>query len=97
VTYSGQAEQDLDRAARWGFDRWPVCMAKTPLSLSHDPVLKGRPSGFVLPVGEVRMLAGAGFLTAVCSGMELLPGLPAHPAGEHVDLDPVTGEIIGLT
>jgi formate--tetrahydrofolate ligase len=91
-----QAEADIERAVRWGFDRLPVCMAKTPLSLSHDPALKGRPTGFTVPIKEVRLLAGAGFLTAVCSGIELLPGLPAHPAGEHIDIDPKTGEIIGL-
>jgi formate--tetrahydrofolate ligase len=97
VRYGEEAERDIERAMQWGFDRWPVCMAKTPLSLSHDPALKGRPSGFTVPISELRPLAGAGFLTAVCSGMQLLPGLPAHPSGEHVDLDPVTGEIIGLT
>jgi formate--tetrahydrofolate ligase len=97
VRYEPQAEREIERAARWGFDRWPVCMAKTPLSLSHDPALKGRPSGFTVPIREVRLLAGAGFLTAVCSGIELLPGLPTHPAGEHVDIDPKTGEITGLT
>jgi formate--tetrahydrofolate ligase len=97
VSYGAQAEQDIERATRWGFHRWPICMAKTPLSLSHDPALKGRPSGFTVPITELRVLAGAGFLTAVCSGIELLPGLPAHPSGEHIDLDPVTGEIVGLS
>jgi formate--tetrahydrofolate ligase len=97
VRYEAQAERDLERAMQLGFDRWPVCMAKTPLSLSHDPALKGRPAGFVVPVSELRLLAGAGFVTAVCSGMQLLPGLPTHPAGEHVDIDPKTGEIVGLS
>ena len=96
VSYNAQAEQAIERAVRWGCDRWPICMAKTPLSLSHDPALKGRPSGFTVPITELRILAGAGFLTAVCSGIELLPGLPSHPSGEHVDLDSETGEIIGL-
>ena len=96
VRYEAQAERDIELAMRWGFDRWPVCMAKTPLSLSHDPTLKGRPAGFTVPVSELRLLAGAGFLTAVCSGMQLLPGLPTHPAGEHVDIDTKTGEIVGL-
>lgn len=97
VRYEAQAERDIERATRWGFDRWPICMAKTPLSLSHDPTLRGRPSGFTVPIKELRILAGAGFLTAVCSGIELLPGLPTHPSGEHIDLDPDTGEIVGLT
>jgi formate--tetrahydrofolate ligase len=97
VSYAVQAEQGIELATRWGFDRWPICMAKTPLSLSHDPALKGRPSGFTVPITELRILAGAGFLTAVCSGIELLPGLPKQPSGEHIDLDPETGEITGLT
>jgi formate--tetrahydrofolate ligase len=96
VAYEPRAEADLDTATRLSFSQWPVCMAKTPLSLSHDPLLRGRPTGFTLPIKEVRMLAGAGFLTAVCSGMPLLPGLPAAPAGERVDLDPETGAILGL-
>jgi formate--tetrahydrofolate ligase len=97
VRYDAQAERDIERATRWGFDRWPICMAKTPLSLSHDPALKGRPTGFTVPIKELRILAGAGFLTAVCSGIELLPGLPTRPAAEHIDLDPETGEIVGLS
>ena len=97
VSYEAQVEQDIERAIRWGFDRLPICMAKTPLSLSHDPALKGRPSGFTVPITELRILAGAGFLTAVCSRIELLPGLPKHPSGEHIDLDPETGEIVGLS
>jgi formate--tetrahydrofolate ligase len=72
-------------------------MAKTPLSLSHDPTLKGRPSGFTLPIKELRILAGAGFLTAVCSGIQLMPGRPKRPIGERIDLDPETGQITGLS
>ena len=60
-------------------------------------VLLGRPTGFTLPIREVRILAGAGFLTAVCGGMQLMPGLPSRPAGEHVDLDADTGGIVGLS
>ncbi|MBM4121483.1 MAG: formate--tetrahydrofolate ligase [Nitrospira sp.] len=97
VRYAEQAESQIEQAARLGFGRFPVCMAKTPLSLSHDPALKGRPSGFTLPVKELRILAGAGFLTAVCSGIQLMPGLPKNPAGERIDLDPETGEIVGLS
>jgi formate--tetrahydrofolate ligase len=97
VSYSPQAERDIELATRMGFDRLPICMAKTPLSLSHDPAIKGRPSGFTVPIQELRILAGAGFLTAVCSGIQLMPGLPKKPAGERIDLDPQTGEIVGLT
>ena len=96
VSYSAQAEKDIESAVRLGFEQLPICMAKTPLSLSHDPALKGRPSGFTLPIQELRILSGAGFLTAVCSGIQLMPGLPKKPAGERIDIDPRSGEIVGL-
>ena len=96
VTFLPQAERDIELATKMGFDGLPICMAKTPLSLSHDPRLKGRPSGFALPIQELRILAGAGFLTAVCSGIQLMPGLPKKPAGERIDINPESGEIAGL-
>ena len=96
VSFSPQAERDVELATRLGFDRLPICMAKTPLSLSHDPGVKGRPSGFTVPIQELRILAGAGFLTAVCSGIQLMPGLPKKPAGERIDVDPQSGQIVGL-
>ena len=70
-------------------------MAKTQSSLSHDPALKGRPRGFRLPVRDARLFAGAGFVTAYCGDMRTMPGLPAHPNGEGVDLD-AQGRIVGL-
>lgn len=97
VSYDGAAEQQLDVAQQLGYGQLPICMAKTPLSLSHDPAAKGRPTGFTLPVKEVRLLAGAGFLTAVCSGIQLMPGLPKKPAGERIDIDGRTGDIVGLS
>ena len=97
VSFEPEAERDMDLARQLGYDVLPICMAKTPLSLSHDPTLKGRPTGFTLPVKEVRLLAGAGFLTAVCSGIQLMPGLPKKPAGERIGLDPTSGRIIGLS
>jgi formate--tetrahydrofolate ligase len=97
VSFGAEAERDIELAQQLGLDQLPICMAKTPLSLSHDPALKGRPSGFTLPIKEVRMLAGAGFLTAVCSGIQLMPGLPKKPAGERIGIDPDTGEIVGLS
>ncbi|MBI4002627.1 MAG: formate--tetrahydrofolate ligase [Nitrospira defluvii] len=96
VSFLPQAERDIELATSMGFDPLPICMAKTPLSLSHDPALKGRPSGFTVPIQELRILAGAGFLTAVCSGIQLMPGLPKRPAGERIDVDPQSGEIVGL-
>ncbi|HEX6949356.1 MAG TPA: formate--tetrahydrofolate ligase [Nitrospira sp.] len=97
VSFEPQAERDIDLIQQLRYDALPICMAKTPLSLSHDPALKGRPTGFTLPVKEVRLLAGAGFLTAVCSGIQLMPGLPKKPAGERIGLDPETGQIVGLS
>jgi formate--tetrahydrofolate ligase len=97
VSFEPQAERDIDSVGQLGYDSLPVCMAKTPLSLSHDPALKGRPAGFTLPIKEVRLLAGAGFLTAVCSGIQLMPGLPKKPAGERIGLDPETGQTVGLS
>ncbi len=97
VSFDAAAEQDIESAEQLGLDQLPICMAKTPLSLSHDPALKGRPTGFTLPIKEVRMLAGAGFLTAVCSGIQLMPGLPKKPAGERIGIDPATGEVVGLS
>ncbi len=96
VSFEPEAEEQMETAGRLGYGKLPICMAKTPLSLSHDPTLKGRPSGFILPIKELRILAGAGFLTALCSGMQLLPGLPKRPAGERIDLDVESGKITGL-
>jgi formate--tetrahydrofolate ligase len=96
VSFEPQAERDIDLARQLGYDSLPICMAKTPLSLSHDPALKGRPTGYTLPIKEVRLLAGAGFLTAVCSGIQLMPGLPRSPAGERIGLDLQTGNTMGL-
>lgn len=97
VWFEPQAERDIDLIRQLGYESLPICMAKTPLSLSHDPALKGRPTGFTLPIKEVRLLAGAGFLTAVCSGIQLMPGLPKTPAGERIGLDPQTGLTVGLS
>jgi len=70
-------------------------MAKTHLSLSHDPKLKGRPTGFTLPVRDVRASVGAGFLYPLCGEMRTMPGLPSVPAGTKVDIDK-DGKVIGL-
>ena len=97
VSYDTTTDAQIDLVEKLGYGRLPICMAKTPLSLSHDPALKGRPSDFTVPIKELRLLAGAGFLTAVCSGIQLMPGLPKRPAGERIGLDPKTGEIVGLS
>jgi formyltetrahydrofolate synthetase len=97
VTFEPEAERQIETAEALGYGGLPVCMAKTPLSLSHDPGLKGRPTGFTVPIRELRILAGAGFVTAVCSGIQLMPGLPKKPAGERINLDSNSGKIVGLS
>jgi formate--tetrahydrofolate ligase len=95
VEYSDEAEAGIKTFTRLGYGELPVCMAKTHLSLSHDPKLKGRPTGFTLPVREVRLSAGAGFVYPICGTMLTMPGLPSDPAGAHMDIDE-KGEAIGL-
>ena len=97
VKFEPEAERQIDTAEALGFGGLPVCMAKTPLSLSHDPALRGRPTGFTVPIRELRILAGAGFVTAVCSGIQLMPGLPKKPAGERIGIEPTSGKIVGLS
>ena len=95
VDYSTTAEQQIERYTKYGLDRLPICMAKTHLSLTHDPTLKGAPTGFTLPVREIRPSAGAGFLYPLCGEMSTMPGLPSKPAGHNVDIDE-NGETVGL-
>ena len=78
-----------------GFGSLPVCMAKTQYSLSHDAALKGRPSGFRVPIREVRLSAGAGFITPLVGEMRTMPGLPSRPGGEKIDID-ADGNVVGL-
>lgn len=89
------AARELKEIERLGFGQLPVCIAKTHLSLSHDPRLVGCPRGFRLPVREARLYAGAGFVTAVAGDIRLLPGLPSRPAGEQIDIDE-NGNVVGL-
>ncbi|MBU4312148.1 MAG: formate--tetrahydrofolate ligase [Candidatus Omnitrophica bacterium] len=95
VEYSEEAEKKIKYYTEQGYDKLPINMAKTHLSLSHDPKLKGRPSGFTLPVRDIRISAGAGFLYPLCGKMRTMPGLPSVPAGTKVDIDK-NGRIIGL-
>jgi formate--tetrahydrofolate ligase len=90
-----EAAADIERYEKSGFRDLPICMAKTHLSLSHDPNLKGRPKGFRLPVRSVRLAAGAGFLYPLCGTMMTMPGLGSEPGLERVDIDD-QGRIVGL-
>jgi formate--tetrahydrofolate ligase len=95
VEYQPAAAKALRLYEELGFGHLPVCMAKTQYSLSHDASLKGRPTGFILPIREVRLSAGAGFITPLCGEMRTMPGLPSKPGGENIDID-AEGNIVGL-
>jgi formate--tetrahydrofolate ligase len=95
VEFQPAATKALKLYEEMGFGHLPVCMAKTQYSLSHDANLKGRPTGFTLPVRDVRLSAGAGFITPLCGEMRTMPGLPSRPGGENIDID-ADGNIVGL-
>jgi len=97
VEYSPEAEKKIELYTRNGFDKLPICMAKTHLSLSHDPTLKGAPTGFIVPVRDIRASVGAGFLYPLLGAMSTMPGLPTRPGYYDVDLDLKTGRIVGLS
>ena len=97
VDIAPAAAKRLARLEELGYGRLPICMAKTQYSLSHDASKLGRPTGFRVPVKAVTLAAGAGFITAVCGDMRLMPGLNKSPGGERIDLDlEHGGEIVGL-
>lgn len=96
VSYLPAAEKKIELYTKLGFDKVPICMAKTHLSISHNPDLKGRPKGFVVPIRDIRASVGAGFLYPLLGDMRTMPGLPSSPAGERVDIDLKTGKIVGL-
>jgi len=87
VHYDNAALENIATYEKLGFGKLPICMAKTHLSLSHDPSLKGRPKDFVLPIRDVKPSIGAGFLYALCGNILTMPSLPSHPAGENIDID----------
>jgi formate--tetrahydrofolate ligase len=97
VDIAPAAAKRLARLEELGYGHLPICMAKTQYSLSHDASKLGRPTGFRVPVKAVTLAAGAGFITAVCGDMRLMPGLNKSPGGERIDLDlEHGGEIVGL-
>ncbi len=96
VDYLPEAERKIELYTRMGYDRLPLCMAKTHLSLTHDPKVKGAPRGWRLPIRDVRASVGAGFLYPLCGAMRTMPGLPSRPAFVDVDIDLKTGKVVGL-
>ena len=95
VDYSHQAKRDLNKIRALGLDKLPVCIAKTQKSLSDNPKLLGRPKDFIITVREIEIAAGAGFLIPITGNIMRMPGLPAHPASERIDIDE-EGNISGL-
>src|SRR5215472_8108869 len=96
VEYSAEANKQLDTYERAGFGHLPVCIAKTHLSISSDPTRKGAPTGWTLPVREVRASVGAGFIYPICGDMRTMPGLSKNPAAARIDLDE-DGQVVGLS
>ncbi len=96
VTYSADAEEQLQRFSEWGFAGLPICIAKTQYSLSDNPKLPGAPIGWTLNITNVSLSAGAGFLVAIAGNMMLMPGLPKVSRAEKIDVDDA-GEITGLS
>jgi formyltetrahydrofolate synthetase len=96
VTYEPLAEEQIANYEKAGFGDLPMCMAKTHLSLSHDPTLKGVPTGFTVPIREVRASVGAGFIYPLLGAMSTMPGLATRPAYMDIDLDLETGKILNL-
>uniref|UniRef100_A0AC34Q1T1 Formate--tetrahydrofolate ligase n=2 Tax=Panagrolaimus sp. JU765 TaxID=591449 RepID=A0AC34Q1T1_9BILA len=96
VEFSDLAKQRIDLYTKNGFSQLPICMAKTQLSLSHDPTKKGAPTGFTLPVRDVRVSAGAGFIFPLCGDITTMPGLNTRPCFYDIDIDPETLLIEGL-
>jgi formyltetrahydrofolate synthetase len=96
VDYSPEAEKKIELYTRLGFDKLPLNMAKTHLSLSHDPEKKGVPKGYHIPIRDIRASVGAGFLYPLLGAMRTMPGLPTRPVFYDVDLDLKTGRVVGL-
>ena len=89
------ANRNLKTITNLGLDHLPVCIAKTQKSLSDNPALLGRPKGFIITIREIEIAAGAGFLVPISGDMMRMPGLPAHPASENINIDN-EGNISGL-
>ncbi len=95
VDYSPEAEAKIKLYTNLGYDKTPICMAKTHLSLSHEPAWKGVPTGYTFPIRDIRASVGAGFLYPLAGEMRTMPGLPSTPAFMNIDL--INGEIVGLS
>ncbi|CAH8319486.1 unnamed protein product [Eruca vesicaria subsp. sativa] len=97
VEYSNQAEKQIEMYTQQGFSNLPICMSKTQYSFSHDESKEGAPSGFVLPIRDVRASIGAGFIYPLVGTMSTMPGLPTRPCFYEIDIDTFTGKVRGLS
>ncbi len=97
VIFEAAAQEKLKLYTELGYDKLPINMAKTHLSLSHNPEWKGVPKGFMLPIRDIRASVGAGFLYPLCGAMRTMPGLPSRPVFMDIDIDVETGKVIGLS
>jgi len=97
VDYTPEAEAKIKLFTDMGLSHLPLCMAKTHLSFTHDPKLKGTPRGWRLPITDVRASVGAGFLFPLCGTMRTMPGLPTRPVFTDIDIDLETGKVLGLS
>ncbi|MGY8691730.1 MAG: formate--tetrahydrofolate ligase, partial [Candidatus Poseidoniales archaeon] len=95
VDFSPEAIRTLNTIEKWNKNTLPVCMAKNQYSFSHDKKILGAPDGFIMPIRELRINAGAGFIVAVCGSMMTMPGLPSRPAALDMDMDE-DGNLIGV-
>jgi len=96
ISYTEKAESQIAEFTKLGFDKIPICMAKTPLSLSHDPNIKSVKNGFTLPITEVRASVGAGFIYPLTGSISTMPGLATRPSYMDIDINTETGEVTGL-
>jgi formyltetrahydrofolate synthetase len=97
VSYSPDAESKIETFSKLGYDKLPICMAKTQYSFSHDPAVKGAPKGYVFPITDIRLAAGAGFVYPLSGDINTMPGLPSKPGYLGMDIDVETGRISGLS
>lgn len=97
VEYQNDTEQKIADFESRGYGKFPVCMAKTQYSFSHDPTLKGAPTGFIVPIKDIRVSVGAQFVFPLLGEISTMPGLPTRPAYYGIDINEETGAIIGLS
>lgn len=96
IDISPEAQRKIDLYEKLGYGKFPICMAKTHLSISHDPALKNHPKGFIFPITDIRASVGAGFLYPLAGDVRTMPGLSSKPAYMGIDIDTETGKITGL-